>query len=355
MPLLSKFHTIPSLLILSVLTACYVTNPTQTMEQKHRNPVDASPLAGAPRQAPIKEIVTSQDQVITHDPKEIFETKSWCPAGIQPSETVTCPTLALTYEQHDAIEAAKNRRRATTSNVCPIGMRDVDGLYCETIEHKCTSCRAKTMPDGSVQPCYFCNHYVPGWSNCKGTQKPIHVCVDEYEYPNLPGEAPTIMVNWYDAHRLCAAQNKRLCTDEEWTLACEGPQHKPYSYGWDRDAAACNIDKHAKRDAASDQRLFQGGTVRAAELARLWDAVPIAASPRCVSDYGVYDMGGNVDEVTDNVSRGNHPYKDLWKGGHWVGGARNRCRPYTDGHNEGFGYYANGFRCCANPHTTPTH
>ncbi len=275
-----------------------------------------------------------------------------CPPGVEDSETLQCPRILLSAEQVEGIAKAKERERKYSER-CPSGMREVDGMYCSSLSHTCTACEAKMMPDGHVEPCYFCSRYETGSATCKGKETPMHVCIDEYEHPNVPGQNPVIMVSWYDAHRLCKEQGKRLCTDQEWTLACEGPARKPYPYGWSRDKTACNIDNPAKRNDQTDGKLYQGGKVRAAELARLWNGLPIAASPRCVSDYGVYDMTGNVDEVTDNVSQGGHPYKDLWKGGHWVDGARNRCRPATDGHNEGFGYYANGFRCCADPQAPP--
>ena len=71
--------------------------------------------------------------------------------------------------------------------------------------------------------------------------------------------------------------------------------------------------------------------------------------PRCKSPYGVMDMGGNVDEWTVNVTFHGKPYQSAFKGGHWISGARNRCRPITVSHDENTYYYCEGFRCCANP------
>ena len=62
-------------------------------------------------------------------------------------------------------------------------------------------------------------------------------------------------------------------------------------------------------------------------------------------------MGGNVDEWTVNVTLAGKPYKSMFKGGHWAKGARNRCRPTTESHDESTFYYAEGFRCCADPKT----
>ena len=42
---------------------------------------------------------------------------------------------------------------------------------------------------------------------------------------------PQYMASWYEAKTTCEGIGKRLCSDTEWTLACEGPEHQPYPYG----------------------------------------------------------------------------------------------------------------------------
>ncbi len=281
---------------------------------------------------------------ITNVPNPYVSSRN-CPPGIRESAKQFCPVITLTTEQFFGLQLAMNQDRAYSTS-CLKGMKEVKGNYCPQLTHKCIKGSANTIA-GNVIPNYFCDIYEIGSASCRGKEKPIHTCIDEYEFPNVPGENPVIMKSWYEARALCKAAGKRLCGDEEWTLACEGPERKPYPYGWSRDATACNIDNPGKRDANTDGKLMRGGDIRDNELARIWNGLPSGASPRCKSDFDVYDMTGNVDEVTDNISRNGYPYKDLWKGGHWVKGARNRCRPETDGHNEYFGYYANGFRCCA--------
>ena len=61
------------------------------------------------------------------------------------------------------------------------------------------------------------------------------------------------------------------------------------------------------------------------------------------------DMAGDVDEWAVNVTLHGKPYRSTFKGGHWMYGARNRCRPVTATHDEATVYYAEGFRCCAEP------
>ena len=52
--------------------------------------------------------------------------------------------------------------------------------------------------------------------------KPMHFCIDRFEYPNQKGVFPIIMVNWTESQALCEEQGKRLCDENEWTFACEG-------------------------------------------------------------------------------------------------------------------------------------
>lgn len=255
----------------------------------------------------------------------------------------------------------------TRDDRCPGDMVPVTGTYCSVLEHKCIEGREKTYapdptdpkgkrqietitpvhcPNGCATP-YFCDKFVEGHAVCKGKETEKRFCIDDHEYPNRVGELPMVMVTWNEAKELCRARGKRLCGDDEWTLACEGQERRPYPYGWERDATACNID-HPQRNPGVNERALGSSdkAVRDAEVARLDQRVPIGTSPRCVSPYGAHDMAGNVDEWTVNVTRGGKPYVSLFKGGHWVGGARNRCRPATDAHGPEFAFYAEGFRCC---------
>jgi len=67
---------------------------------------------------------------------------------------------------------------------------------------------------------------------------------------------------------------------------------------------------------------------------------------QCVSDWGVYDMPGNVDEWVVNES--GKPFVSGLMGGH-VFGVRNASRPMTDAHGPTFSWYETGTRCCSDP------
>jgi formylglycine-generating enzyme required for sulfatase activity len=200
---------------------------------------------------------------------------------------------------------------------------------------------------GEPEP-FYCDAYQVGYAKCYGKEEPKRFCMDEFEYPNQSGAIPMVMVSWFEARRLCEVQGKRLCGDDEWTLACEGPERLPYAYGWVRDRTACNIDHGWIRpnDGLLASKTAPPASIEA-EVARLSKRVPSGSMPRCRSPYGIMDMGGNVDEWTVNVTLKGKPYQSALKGGHWVSGARNRCRPQTVSHDETTTYYAEGFRCCA--------
>ncbi len=173
--------------------------------------------------------------------------------------------------------------------------------------------------------------------------KSMRFCMDRFEYPNRRGTYPFIAVSWRDAAATCADDGKRLCSEDEWTFACEGEDAQPYPYGYDRDADACVIDRPWIEPHEQLLRAW-GSPEMIGEVDRLWQGAPSGTNPRCRSPFGVYDMTGNVDEWTRS-SRATG-YRSILKGGYW-GPVRTRCRPSTRAHGEEYSYYQQGFRCCA--------
>jgi hypothetical protein len=229
---------------------------------------------------------------------------------------------------------------------CPADMKLVDGDYCSELEHKCL----KSWYDKSNKKT-ICEEFEPASAHCTGGKSHKRYCIDDYEWPNQKGERPEVMNRFHQAEVKCAAVGKRMCTESEWTLACEGPEMKPFPYGYTRDATKCNGDhpwdqpnmkKVAKRDAS--------------ELARLWHGVRSGSQPACVSDYGVSDLPANTDEVvaSEQLSGDRAKFDSVHTGGPWYKGVRNQCRPKIYTHNEGFYYYFLSFRCCAEPDGQPT-
>jgi hypothetical protein len=113
--------------------------------------------------------------------------------------------------------------------------------------------------------------------------------IDRYEYPGEPGTFPELTDTWFAAIRLCAAQGKRLCTKDEWINACEGASGMTFS----------------STDAPPDD----GGTgfgyrfcnTSGSEASSTSSPAASGSFPNCRSDYGVYDLTGNLREWVGQV------------------------------------------------------
>ena len=231
----------------------------------------------------------------------------------------------------------------TTDPPCPGDMVEVEGDYCPYVEQKC----ARWLdPATKLQCAAFEKPASAGRCFMKTDHK--RFCIDRFEWPNKAGELPRSMASWNDAKASCETIGKRLCSDTEWTLACEGPERHPYPYGdgYARDGGACNVDKPYVWP--NPERVYDPET-SVQELARLDQREPSGARASCVSPYGVHDLAGNVDEWVVNVSQFGQPHESGLKGGYW-GPVRTRCRPMTTGHEASFRYYQTGFRCCGAAH-----
>jgi hypothetical protein len=170
-------------------------------------------------------------------------------------------------------------------------------------------------------------------------KKEMHFCIDRYEYPNRKGEFPLIFADYNSAIGMCTEGGKRLCSETEWTFACEGEEAQPYPYGYVRDSDACVVDKPWRQ---FHPEAYAKPETRRLEFDRLWQGAPSGAKPKCRSPFGVYDMTGNVDEWTTASVPGR---KSILKGGYW-GPVRTRCRPSTRAHGEEHAFYQQGLRCC---------
>jgi Sulfatase-modifying factor enzyme 1 len=175
-------------------------------------------------------------------------------------------------------------------------------------------------------------------------------CIDRYEAPNVKGELPFALQTAYDGEAWCGERGKRLCTQDEWVRACEGPRGRPFPYGAVHRDDVCDDDKgwivvHWKtlakwpHDAALD------------EAARLFRADMSGARAECVSAEGVYDLAGNVAEWVRKSAPSSRPgFDHVLKGCYWAACFKDphaSCE-FTNGAHPGtFRTYEAGFRCCS--------
>jgi formylglycine-generating enzyme len=282
----------------------------------------------------------------------VFATLSAALGGLSLATSPAAVTAPATPDVVLASAGAKisSTPREEPAPACPAGMVEVEGEYCPAAEQLC-----RRMVDPKHPERDRCEEFSPN-VRCIGATVHKHVCIDRYEWPNRPGTKPDIGMNWNQAGEQCKAAGKRLCSDTEWTLACEGQERLPYPYGYVRNTGACNVDRPY---IIPDDAKWANLKTRAAEAARLDQRDPSGARESCVSPYGVYDMTGNVDEWVYNEKgneKGNEkdkPYVSGLKGGYW-GPVRDRCRPMTTDHNQWHNGYQIGFRCCEDVPTMQT-
>ncbi len=116
--------------------------------------------------------------------------------------------------------------QAADEGACPAGMKLVSGEYCTDVDYKCEKSWYAKWNKKTV-----CERFEEK-SVCAGQKLKKRYCVDTYEWPNVKGERPEVMNRFHQAQLKCAAVGKRMCTESEWNMACEGPAMKPYPQGY---------------------------------------------------------------------------------------------------------------------------
>jgi formylglycine-generating enzyme required for sulfatase activity len=212
------------------------------------------------------------------------------------------------------------------------------------------------------------------------------VCIDRFEFPNIPCLYPVVWVRAREAAEICAAVGKRLCDAHEWEGACAGRLLKPdYRFDLARGVGAGEAVRRMRaahnREKGAEKRWSYGDAYREGVCAAAgrkspgcdgggWsrcgsNTYPTGAFPDCRSPLGVFDLNGNAAEHMNlpleerqMASRGSTELGHTEMKGSWFIFDRYRahedwCRwraPYWHGsrvmdprshHN-----YHLGFRCC---------
>lgn len=173
-------------------------------------------------------------------------------------------------------------------------------------------------------------------------------CMDRYEAPNELGADPLVMESAVSAEAWCDERGKRLCTEDEWDTACAGTSNALYPYGDVHTPSRCNDDKTWRVVSEAALNTWPSSTA-ANEVAELWQGATSGSYPECVSDYGVFDLTGNVEEWVVRTRAHAHSNPHVLKGCYWAGcfgGSKPTCASTNPAHADGFRYYETGFRCC---------
>jgi hypothetical protein len=147
----------------------------------------------------------------------------------------------------------------------------------------------------------------------------MRFCIDRYEWPNRKGVLPIGYVSLYQAGDSCFARQKRLCSSEEWSLACGGPYSWNYPYGQSYEAHACVTSDTAPR--------------------------PSGMKSECRAYFGIFDMSGNLSEWTSTPAKENRQFNNVM-GGFWESGPRSGCQETRYSYFPQNRHNPVGFRCC---------
>jgi len=218
--------------------------------------------------------------------------------------------------------------QAEVSPACPRNMALVEGEYCTDVLQPCVR-----WLDDEILPFARCSEF-HNPSRCIGKRVRLRFCIDRYEYTEPGAELPLNYQSFKTSDALCSSLGKRLCTETEWTFACEGEDMWPYPYGFTR-TPKCNQDRSDLYEVNPHRQILADRRERA------------DARPECVSPFGVYNMAGNMDESVLREGREHvTPHRNALKGGWWMA-ARNRCRPATTAHDDYYKDIQVGTRCCS--------
>jgi formylglycine-generating enzyme required for sulfatase activity len=193
-----------------------------------------------------------------------------------------------------------------------------------------------------------------------------------YAARSAMGTVPQAYVNRDEASNACANGGKRLCSLLEWYQACRGARGTTWPYGNHMVRGKCNASKPHLLS-----RMY-GSNPRAWKYAEHFNdpklnqepgfLAPTGTHSECVSDYGVYDMVGNLHEwVTDAVGPSlatkiplrqdihrklvKNTGKAIFMGGFFSTTSEHGrgCAFVTIGHEKAYHDYSTGFRCCKAP------
>lgn len=212
----------------------------------------------------------------------------------------------------------------TEPAACPDGMILIDGEYCPEVEQRC---ERYLTPYGRFAK-YRCAEY--GESRCLSKRRrAMRFCIDRDEYTEAGARLPLNRKSFVEAQQICESEGKRICTESEWNFACEGPEMRPYPYGFQRNSRACNADR---TDILTPSKALRD--LRA----------PSDAFPECVSSFGVRNLAGNLEEFV--LREGTDPPRPAMKGAYWQP-SQNSCRARQTVHGAHYAGLETGFRCCS--------
>jgi len=206
---------------------------------------------------------------------------------------------ALTYEECNSLDddcdgdvdedAVDDMVPVSFTVACVSGQACSDGFRSGTCEN-----------DGST-----CTYWVDKYEASRPDASSTSAGIDERLSCSLEDKIPWALITETDAELACEANGKRLCTQDEWQLACEGASGFAYPYGDSYEKFTCNgadwNDECQVPGLDEMEQVFPTGFGYSPGGSP--GSCPIAGTSQCVSEFGTVDMSGNLREWTGtNVS-----------------------------------------------------
>jgi Sulfatase-modifying factor enzyme 1 len=261
-----------------------------------------------------------------------------------------------------------------------------DGLECVMTQrfNEPTTTQSVCLPPGE-NPAVCSENDVPqpnvgiispqGIDGCPGGMKPISggtVCMDIWEAHivevlapgsylphspffnpgtktimaiSAPGAVPQGYITQIQAQAACTEAGKRLCSNDEWELACRTTLLNTYPYGNTRQPGWCNDARtpHPVVEYFGTSDSWIWSELGHPCINQLDNSLDLTGSnTQCVTSEGFFDLMGNLHEWTSDPA-------GTFKGGYYVDTVinGNGCLYQTTAHNTQHWDYSTGFRCCA--------
>ena len=160
-------------------------------------------------------------------------------------------------------------------------------------------------------------YMAPLYNPATEKKEDARVCIDQFEFPDIPCAYPVVWVRAREAAEICRAVGKRLCDAHEWEGACAGALEPPdYRFdlakGVSPNAAVARMRAAHNKKYGATKAWAYGPEYRKGVCAASsqktpgcggggWNACgsntfPAGAYPDCHSALGVYDLHGNAAE-----------------------------------------------------------
>lgn len=158
-------------------------------------------------------------------------------------------------------------------------------------------------------------------------------------------EIPATQMSWFAARDACEAAGKRMCTEEEWVAACQN--QRPIDDNQNGQFADDMVEgtSYPYADYHNPSRCWDGhrrGTMCGEQEDEPCRPVYTGEMPGCVSQAGVYDLTGNVEEWVGSTAE----EAVLLGGAYDTSDDHARCYRRNDTYGAGLANVRTGFRCC---------